>query len=89
MRCDRCGYEAPVLKTCRWRTGGEQLFALCPGCHAPIAGAVWIVPGPVACFGQCRSCSGWFSVLELTDRSGGGKWDSNTGLCLRCARGQT
>jgi hypothetical protein len=87
MRCDRCGAEAPVLKSCRWRTGGERLFALCDECHAPVRGAVWIRPGPVPCFGRCRGCSHWFSVRELSDLRPGGRWDSPSGLCSGCAGG--
>src|SRR3712207_6188145 len=63
--CHSCGAEAVTLKTCRYRTGGEQTFVLCDRCYAPIAGAVWIVPGPVACFGTCRSCGSWHSLRDL------------------------
>jgi hypothetical protein len=88
VRCDRCGLEAPVLKTCRWRTGGERSFALCSGCHAPISGAVWIVPGPVPAHGFCPGCSNWFPVGELSElRSSGHKWDAPSGVCPGCAGG--
>lgn len=86
MRCDRCGAEAPVLKTCRWRNGNGVPFALCDPCWLPISGAVWVVRGPVTCFGQCRRCSEWFSVRELEDRTGGGRWDSLSGVCENCAK---
>ena len=87
MVCARCGAAAPALKTCRWRKRAEggRTFALCDGCHAPIAGAVWIVPGPVICFGTCRRCAEWFPVGVLSERAVGGKWDAPSGLCRTCA----
>jgi hypothetical protein len=84
--CDRCGASASVLKTCRWRSGSGRTFVLCDGCHAPISGAVWIVPGRVPAHGFCSGCSEWFSVRDLVElRSGGWKWDSPSGLCPECA----
>ena len=63
------------------------MFALCDECHAPIAGVVWIVAGPVAVFGKCGSCGGWFSLRELTElRPGGaGRGDAPGGICVNCA----
>ncbi len=84
VRCSQCGVMEVVMKTCRRRAGGEHLFALCDGCHAEVAPLVWIVAGPDACFGTCRSCSEWFSVRELEDLSGGGKYDAPIGLCAAC-----
>ena len=85
MRCSRCGVEAPALKTCRWRTGGRRRFVLCGECYTPIAGVVWIVPGPVPCFGTCRRCGEWVSVREISERTGGGKWDAPSGVCAACS----
>ena len=76
MRCSTCGVVKTVMKTCRWRTGGEQTFALCDECHAPVVSRVWIVAGLVPCFWTCGSCSEWFSVRELEDVTGGGKYDA-------------
>jgi hypothetical protein len=86
--CEGCGASAPVLKTVRWRTGGERRFVLCGTCHPDVAGGVWIVPGPVPCFGFCPGCSNWFPVGELSElRSGGWKWDAPSGLCRACSSG--
>ena len=86
MICARCGTAAPALKTCRWRAGGKRMFALCDACHAPIAGAVWIVAGPAAVFGSCRRCGGWFSLRVLAEVSGGGKQAAPAGICHHCAK---
>jgi len=86
MVCSRCQQEAPALKTVRWRDRHGSRFALCDPCHAPIAGAVMIVPGPVVCFGTCRRCRAWASIRDLAERTGGGKWDAPSGVCARCAR---
>ena len=63
------------------------MFALCDGCWLPISGAVWIVAGPVPCFGNCRTCREWVSVRDLSERTGGGRWDSITGVCADCSCG--
>ena len=85
VRCEGCGAEAPALKTLRWKHSSSQRgFSLCDPCYSGVAGEVWIVRGPVPCWGQCRSCSEWFSVNELEDRVGGGRWDSPTGVCPGC-----
>jgi hypothetical protein len=85
VRCNQCGTSAPALKTCRWRGIGEQLFALCDGCWHPLHATVWVVPGPVACFGSCTRCGGWFSVRDLAERTGGGKQGAPSGVCRGCA----
>jgi hypothetical protein len=87
MRCDRCGAVAPALKTCRWRSGVGRPFALCDPCYAPLAAAVWIVPGPVPCFGACRACGSWVSVRELGEASGGGRRGAPSGICGGCGSG--
>jgi hypothetical protein len=87
VRCDQCGTAASVLKACRWRPRGERTFALCDSCWHPIRDSLWIVPGPVACFGKCRSCGSWFALQELFDLAPGGKWDAPSGLCPGCAGG--
>jgi hypothetical protein len=86
VRCDSCGFEAAVLKSCRWRVVGEQTFVLCDSCHAPIAAVVWIVPGPGPCFGTCRGCGSWFSVRNLAERALGGKYNAPSGICPGCAK---
>jgi hypothetical protein len=83
MRCCKCGHEEVALKTCR-RRDGDGSGVLCDECWVPLRELVWVIPGPVAVFGKCRSCSEWFSLRELSDRSGGGKWDSTTGTCPEC-----
>lgn len=87
MRCGRCGYEAPVLKTCRPRDGHRygRRFTLCDDCWRPVAAWVWIMPGPVYAWGVCRSCSGWASMNELQDVASGGRHDAPTGVCSVCA----
>jgi hypothetical protein len=85
VRCSTCGVVQAVMKTCRWRARGEQTFALCDECHAPVASRVRIVAGLVPCFGTYRSCSEWFIVRELEDVTGGGKYDAPSGLCGACA----
>jgi len=82
--CARCGAAAAVLKTARWRDRNGGPFALCDPCWRPIAGAVWIVPGPVICFGTCRRCGEWASVRDLLGAKPGGKWSAPTGTCVTC-----
>lgn len=80
MECEGCGTVAPVLKTCRWRTG-ERRFVLCDLCWEPLADSVWIVAGHLPAHGKCRVCGGWFSLRELKDLRKGGRWDSSSGVC--------
>ncbi len=82
--CALCGYEATVLKTVRPRAGGEA-HACCDPCWEPLRNRLWIVPGPVACFGRCGSCSEWFRVGELIDRNLGGGHGAWIGTCVDCA----
>lgn len=87
MRCSECGTEALIMKTVYWeedRDGRE--YAMCDPCYAGLAERVWIVPGPVPCFGKCRLCTLWFGVRDLSELTGGGKWDAPSGVCEECAR---
>ena len=84
MRCDKCGVEAVVLKTLICRDDRDRRGVLCDPCWLPLRDRLWIVPGPVACFGRCRSCSGWFSVRELADLALGGKHGAWFGTCRMC-----
>ncbi len=87
MRCEGCGDKAPVLKTCRWRSGGGGAFPVCDRCYeAPVSRAVWIIPGPVPAHGTCRLCSEWVSVRELEDAKRGGRRDAPSGVCPSCAQ---
>jgi hypothetical protein len=86
MRCEGCGFEAPALKTVRWKTG-DRRFVLCDPCWLAIRGSVWIVVGPTLVFGKCRGCSHWFSLRDLSGRRPGGRWDSPEGICAGCAGG--
>jgi hypothetical protein len=85
MRCVRCGFSAPVLKTCRRRDGGEQTFAFCDSCYGPLAHVVWIVPGLLPCFGTCVRCGEWVSVRELRNAKLGGRRSAPSGTCVDCA----
>ena len=85
MICEGCGASAPALKSVRWRNGeSRRKLSLCDGCWLPISGSVWVVRGPVPCFGKCRLCGEWVSVNVLRDVAGGGRWDSPTGICPGC-----
>ncbi len=83
MRRCKCGVEAPAFKTCR-RREGEGTGVLYDSCWLPLADRLWIVPGPVACFGRCRGCGEWFSVRELTDRKPGGGHGAMVETCTMC-----
>jgi hypothetical protein len=74
------------MKTVRPRSGGASPFPLCDRCYPALARWVWIVPGPVACFGTCRSCGSWYSMRELSEATGGGRHGAPSGICERCAR---
>jgi hypothetical protein len=88
MRCSRCGFEEAAMKTVRPRSGGASPFPVCDPCYSPLAEAVWIVPGPVACFGTCSRCGSWVSVRDLRDaQPGGGRWSTPSGICERCVMG--
>jgi len=86
MRCEMCGAEAPVLKTCRWRSGSDRSFTLCDACYAGVSEAVWIVPGAVTCFGTCRRCGSWVSMRELSEITGGSRRGAPSGICRQCVR---
>lgn len=88
MVCSECGTEQPVMKTVYWPCEGDEAeeWALCDDCHADVAGEVLIVPGPVYCWGSCKGCGEWFSVRDLSDRTGGGRHSSPSGLCHGCSR---
>ena len=87
MRCDECEIVLPAMKTV-YRRDDEyaEEYALCERCYEEVASEVWVVPGVVPCFGRCSRCLEWFSVRELSERTGGGKWDAPSGLCPRCAK---
>ena len=53
----------------------------------PLSDRLWIVPGPVACFGRCRGCGEWFSVRDLSDRKPGGGHGTMIGTCPACDNG--
>ncbi len=73
------------LKSVVCRDDRDRQGTLCGPCWLPIRELVWIVPGPFAAWGRCRSCSGWFSVRELADRKPGGGHGAMIGLCAGCA----
>jgi hypothetical protein len=83
VRCDRCGHEEVALKTCR-RRDGDGTGALCDLCWLPLRDMVWVIPGPVACFGKCARCSGWFSVRDLRGLKPCGRRDAWVGTCEGC-----
>jgi len=83
MTCGVCGRGQQAMKTVRARTGGVR-YTLCDPCWRPISATVWIVPGPVLCFGTCRSCGEWASVRDLRDAKPGGKWSAPAGTCATC-----
>ena len=89
MRCDGCGVEALVLKSVVCRADREHRGVLCDPCWEPLRNRLWIVPGPVACFGRCGSCSEWFRVGELTDLKPGGGHGAWVGTCGECADART
>ncbi len=86
MRCDKCGFEAPALKTCRCRDS-EETGVLCDACWEPLRELVWIVPGLVPCFGTCRICGEWVSVNDLRDTTPGGRRSAPSGVCVDCREG--
>jgi hypothetical protein len=81
--CDRCGATG-WLKTCRWRDGGEQTFVLCDGCHGPLAGAVWIIPGPLTVTAQCSGCGLYRNPSEMAELRGLAR-ERHVGVCPGCA----
>lgn len=81
MRCDRCGFESPALKTCRKRGRGLPRFTLCSRCWEPIREEVWIVPGPLSVTARCISCGSYGSVAEFSDLSPG---EPQRGTCPGC-----
>ena len=66
-----------------------QEWPLCSGCYGAVAGEVLIVPGPVYCFGTCRGCGEWFSVRDLSEKTGGGRYSSPSGTCPACENGRS
>ncbi len=88
MRCAGCGVEAPALKTVLCRADRERRGVLCDSCWLPLRDRLWGIPGPVACFGRCSGCGGWFSVRELADLKPGGarKGDAPGGTCVACVK---
>lgn len=58
---------------------------MCDGCWHPISHLVWVVLGPVACFGKCVSCGEWESARKLVGLKPGGRRDAWIGTCGRCA----
>jgi len=87
MRCSECGFEEAAMKVCYWPAEGEaaEEWPLCDGCYAEVAAEVWIVPGPVFCFGTCRRCGEWVSVRELRDAKPSGRRSAPSGTCVDCA----
>ena len=89
MRCEGCGFDAPALKTVRWRRGRRR-FVLCDGCWGPISSALWVVAGDFTVTSKCERCQRFVSPRELVEsRPGGhGKRDLvSTGVCRACENG--
>ncbi len=88
MVCSECGAEEPAMKTVYWIDEGEETeeWPLCDGCYGEVADEVMVVAGPAYCFGTCRGCGEWFSVRELSEAAGGGRYSSPSGLCRGCSR---
>jgi len=84
VRCGGCDVEATALKTVVCRAARERRGVLCDPCWLPLRDRLWIVPGPVACFGKCRKCGEWFSVKELADLKSGGGHGAWLGKCRMC-----
>ncbi len=84
MICDGCGASAPALKTVICRDDADRRGVLCDPCHAPLAHRLWVVPGPVACFGRCLVCGEWESARDLADRKLGGGHGAWLGTCRSC-----
>jgi len=85
MRCDGCASSAPALKTVICRADRERRGSLCVLCWEPLRDRVWIVPGPVPCFGTCSRCGEWASVNDLRDAKPGGRRSAPSGVCVGCA----
>ncbi len=85
MRCEGCGVEALVMKTCR-RRDGEGKGTLCDPCFEPLADSVWIIPGQEIAAARCDSCGHWISPNDMTRLRRGAKWDGFGGVCLECLR---
>jgi hypothetical protein len=77
------------MPTVCWPVEGDwaEEWPLCPGCYGEVADEVMIVPGPAYCFGTCQGCDEWFSVRDLSKRTGGGRYSSPVGLCPGCSGG--
>jgi hypothetical protein len=52
---------------------GTGPFTLCGECWLPISSSVWIVPGPVACFGRCQRCRSREPARNLVGTRLGGR----------------
>ena len=61
-------------------------WPLCDVCYGEVADEVLVVADPAYCFGTCRGCGEWFSVRELSEAAGGGRYSSPSGLCRGCSR---
>ena len=84
MRCDGCASSAPALKTVICRADRERRGVLCVGCWLPLRELVWIIVGPVAAWGTCRTCGEWVSVNDLRDATPGGRRSAPSGTCGTC-----
>jgi len=85
--CCKCGVSAPALKSVVCRDDRDRQGTLCGPCWLPIRELVWIVPGPFAVWGRCRSCGSWESVRDLREAKPGGGHGAMIGVCGGCANG--
>ena len=85
MRCDKCGVEGVVFKTCR-RRDGEGTGVLCDPCYAPLSESVWIIPGQEIAAARCDGCGHWQHPSEMVELRRGAKWDGFGGVCQECSR---
>jgi len=83
--CSGCGTESVALKSVVCRDDADRCGVLCGPCHEPLAHRVWIVPGPFAVWGRCRSCGSWESARDLRDAKPGGGHGAMIGTCVSCA----
>ncbi|MBA2344985.1 MAG: hypothetical protein H0V83_07875 [Rubrobacter sp.] len=76
------------MKTGFWIAEGDaaEEWPMCEDCFGEVVDEVFIVPGPVACWGRCSGCLEWFSVRDLVDvkAGAGGRGDAPGGTCRAC-----
>ena len=83
MPCAFCGEGDRWIKTCRIKDG---LIRVCDPCWEALSPWLVIVPGDGVVTARCDGCGAYFNPREMVEVSPGGRHNTYSGTCGKCAK---